>query len=70
MWMRRHNRDREFSDELESHLEMHIVDNLRAGMIPEEARRHALVALRGVEQTKGRYRERRKWRLFEELGSN
>lgn len=27
-------RDREFAEELESHLEMHIADNVRRGMTP------------------------------------
>ena len=67
MWMWRRTRETELSAELESHLDMHIADNVRAGMTPEEARRQALIALGGVEQTKERYRERRKWRLFEEL---
>jgi predicted permease len=38
---------------------MHIADNLRAGMSPEEARRDALIRLGGVEQTKESYRDRR-----------
>ena len=45
--------------ELESHLQLHIDDNLRAGMTPEEARRQALIALGGVEATKEAYRDRR-----------
>src|SRR5688572_13128302 len=67
MWKRHTKRERELSAELQSHLELHIADNIRAGMTPEEARRQALVALGGVEQTKERYRERRKWRAFDEL---
>lgn len=51
--------DREFADELESHLAMHIEDNLRAGMSLQEARRQALIRLGGVEQTRQAYRERR-----------
>jgi predicted permease len=51
-------RDREFAEELESNLQMHIEDNLRAGMTPEEARRQALIKLGGVEQAKERYHER------------
>lgn len=35
----------EFSAELESHLQMHIEDNLRFGMSAEEARRDALIKL-------------------------
>ena len=52
-------RDRELADEMESHLQMHIEDNIRAGMSPEEARRQALIKLGGVEQTKENYRDRR-----------
>ena len=48
----RQRREREFAEELESHLTMHIEDNLRAGMSPEEARRQALIKLGGVALTK------------------
>jgi predicted permease len=44
--------------ELESHLQMHIDDNLRAGMTPEEARRQALIQLGGLDQTQQSVRER------------
>src|SRR5262249_37882862 len=44
-------------EELESHLAMHIEDNLRAGLSPEEARRRALVKLGGETLTKERTRE-------------
>src|SRR6267378_4275974 len=64
---RKDQRDREFSSELESHLQMHIQDNLRAGMAPEEARRQALIKLGGVAQTKEIYRERRGLPLLETL---
>jgi len=59
--------ERELSDELESHLQMHIEDNLRRGMTPDEARRQALIKLGGVEQTKENYRDRRGIPLFETL---
>ena len=49
---------RDFAAELESHLQMHIEDNLRAGMSPQEARRQALIKLGGIEQTREAYRER------------
>jgi predicted permease len=52
-------RDRQLSAELESHVQLHIEDNLRAGMPPEEARRQALLNLGGIEQTKEGYRDRR-----------
>lgn len=52
-------RDRELAAEMESHLEMHVEENLRGGMTPEEARRQALIRLGGVEQTKESYCDRR-----------
>ncbi|HXN65325.1 MAG TPA: ABC transporter permease [Candidatus Acidoferrales bacterium] len=51
-------RDAVFSAELESHLQFHIEDNLRAGIAPDEARRAALIKLGGVQQTKELHRER------------
>ncbi|MFY9691251.1 MAG: ABC transporter permease [Candidatus Acidiferrales bacterium] len=52
-------RDRDLAAELESHVQMHTEENLRAGMTPQEARRQAVVQLGGVEQTKENYRDRR-----------
>lgn len=66
MWWR-HKRDRDFSAELQSHLDMHIADNMRAGMSADEARRKALIALGGVEQTKERYRDGSRVRALDEL---
>ena len=57
----------DISEELQSHLDMHTADNIRAGMSPEEARRQARIALGGIEQTKERYRERRRTRWLDEL---
>src|ERR1700716_221993 len=55
----REHQERELAAEMESHLQMHIEDNLRRGMSAEEARRQALIKLGGVEQTKEIVRERR-----------
>jgi hypothetical protein len=52
-------KDDELAAELESHLQLHIDDNIRAGMTPEAARRDALIRLGGLEATKERYRDRR-----------
>src|SRR5215475_7238207 len=65
--LNRGRREREFAEELESHLAMHIEDNLRAGMTPEEARRLALFKLGGVTLTKERHRERRGLPMLETL---
>jgi predicted permease len=48
----------EVDAELESHLQMHIDDNLRAGMSAGEARRRALIQLGGLEQTRQAVHER------------
>jgi len=50
--------DADISAELDSHLQLHIDDHLRAGMSPEEARRQALIHLGGLEQTRQAMRER------------
>jgi predicted permease len=60
-------REREFAREIESHLQMHIEDNMRAGQSAEEARRQALIKLGGVEPTKERYRRQRGLPMVEAL---
>ncbi|MGH9455370.1 MAG: permease prefix domain 1-containing protein [Terriglobia bacterium] len=59
--------ERELAAEIESHLQMHIEDNLRCGMTPEEARRQALIKLGGIEPTKENYRDRWGLPLLETL---
>src|SRR5271157_4753538 len=59
--------DRDLNDELASHLELHIADNLRSGMTPEEARRVALLSLGGLEQTKESVRDQRGFPFLETL---
>jgi len=58
-WFRKRSGERDMCEEMESHLAMHMDDNLRSGMAPEEARRQALIKLGGVEQAKEIYRDRR-----------
>jgi len=60
-------KDRELDDEIESHLQMHIEDNLRLGMTAEEARRQAMIKLGGIESTKEAYRDQRGLPLLETL---
>jgi hypothetical protein len=66
-FFRKGKRERELAAELESHLQLHIEDNLRAGMTATEARRQALIKLGGLEQTKESYRDRRGLPLLETL---
>ena len=51
-------RAKQFDDELASHLEMHIDDNRRRGLAPEEAHRQALIALGSVQSVRQAYRDR------------
>src|SRR5438309_2277141 len=64
---RKERREKDLAAEIESHLQMHIEDNLRMGMSPEIARREALTKLGGIEQTKENYRDRRGLPLLETI---
>ncbi|MEN3333754.1 MAG: putative transport system permease protein [Blastocatellia bacterium] len=57
--------ERELQEEIRSHLDMQIEDNLRQGMNPYAARQAALRQFGGVEQVKERYRDRRGLPLVE-----
>jgi putative ABC transport system permease protein len=57
-WFSKTRREREWTAEFESHLQLHIDDNLRAGMSPDDARREALVKFGGVESVKESMRDR------------
>src|SRR5712675_2758110 len=60
-------KDQELNEEIESHLQLHIEDNVRLGMIPEEARRQAMIKLGGIESTKEAYRDQRGLPILETL---
>jgi putative ABC transport system permease protein len=64
----RGSKDDDFDAELESHLQLHIDDNLRAGMSPSAARRHALIRLGGVQAVQERQRDRRGLPALQHLG--
>ena len=59
--------DRDLDEELESHLERLIEDNVTRGMSPESARRAALIAMGGLQQRREECRERRRVHLVDEL---
>jgi putative ABC transport system permease protein len=63
----REARDRELAEELATHLEMQVEENLRAGMSPAEARRRALVKLGGATQAREECRRRRGFPVLEDL---
>jgi putative ABC transport system permease protein len=64
---RKERREQELAEELRSHLQLHMDENLRAGLSAEQARRDALIKLGGVEPTKELYRERRGLPLLETI---
>ncbi|HYL77393.1 MAG TPA: ABC transporter permease [Bryobacteraceae bacterium] len=63
----KNRRERDLAEEIESHLQLHIADNIRAGMSPGAARREALLKLGGVERTKDEYRDQRSIPTLESL---
>jgi predicted permease len=59
--------DREFSDELECHLELDIENGVQSGLSREEARRQAVLRLDGIETVKARQHEQRGIPILEAL---
>ena len=62
--------DADLTAEIESHLELHIDDNLRAGMTLQAARREAILKLGGIESAKESYRDRRGIPLLDHLAQD
>jgi len=54
-----HRQEAELADEIESHIQRLVEDNIRRGTPPDEARRLALVTFGGVEAAKEKYRDQR-----------
>jgi predicted permease len=54
----RSRREREMAEEFGAHLQLHVDDNIRAGMTPVEARRQALLKFGGLEAIKEQHRDR------------
>jgi macrolide transport system ATP-binding/permease protein len=63
----KHRREREMQDEIESHIAMHVADNVRTGMTDEEAQRDAVLKLGGIESLREAYRERNTVPFLEHL---
>ncbi len=59
--------ERDLADEFESHFQLHVDDNLRAGLSPAEARRQAILKFGGVESSKEAVRDRRGLPFLETL---
>ena len=59
--------DRELDEEMSSHLELAIEENLRRGLSPTEARRQAMLRFGGPQQAKQQHREARSLPFLETL---
>src|SRR5215472_412685 len=64
-WFSRNKHERDLREEFESHLALHIDDNIRAGMTMEQARREALLKFGGMEAAKESMRERARFLWLE-----
>ena len=62
---RKQRLDRDLDEELQSHLEMLVAENLRRGMPQQEAHRAARLSLGSIENTKEMYRDQRGLPLLE-----
>src|SRR4051794_39780897 len=51
--------ERDLNTEFEANLRLHIEDNMRSGMAPDEARRVAVLQFGGLEAAKESYRDRK-----------
>ena len=60
-------REQDLSDELESHLQLHVDDNIRQGMTPDAARTAALIRLGGLQSVTEQYRDQRSIPLLSRL---
>jgi len=59
--------DREFNEEMASHLEMAREENIRRGMSPDDARREALLRFGGIQQSREQHRKARGLPLLDVL---
>jgi putative ABC transport system permease protein len=59
--------DRDFSQELDAHLEMLIEDNIRRGLAPDEARRLAAVKLGAASSLRSQHRDVRGFRFVDDF---
>ena len=57
--------EREFTEEIQTYLDMLSEEKIRQGLTPQEARRNALIELGGVEQVQERVREIRMGQFIE-----
>src|SRR6516165_6469457 len=63
--VRRERLDEELNEELRFHIEQQIAHKVAEGMLPDRARRAALLELGGIERIKEECRDMRRTRWFE-----
>ena len=68
--LRRSTVERELEDELRFHIEQETAKYVRTGESPEDAVRHARLALGGLEQTKEECRDARGTRFMDDLAQD
>lgn len=61
------DRHRDLTAEIESNLQLHVDDNVRRGMTPQEARRQAILKLGSFEAVREAYRDRATLPVLENL---
>ena len=66
-WATARQSDDRLQEEIEDHLAHQAADNVRAGLSPAEARRHAALKFGAVEALKETCREQRGFPLLEQL---
>src|SRR5579864_9295261 len=64
------SQENDSNEELRFHLEKEIEKNIAAGMSPDEARRQALIAFGGIQQTRESLREVHRGQFFESLAQD
>ena len=69
-FFRKDSLDQELSDEMASHLDLAIEENMRRGMTQPEARRQALVRFGGIQQMSEQHREERGLPWLDVLGQD
>ena len=62
--------DNDLRDELQAHIEMETAENIRRGMDPDQARRHAILASGGLTQAAEAVRDQRGWPAMESLAAD
>src|SRR5690349_13719607 len=63
----RRDQEQDFADEIQANVALHIDDNIRSGMSPDDARRAALIKFGSIDSAKEAVREARSISFLETL---